>query len=210
MWLTRAKDLATEEKTAQNCLAQQANKRRRQTGAQKKVPDRFLMRRRMQQGPPYKCPVIRETLWDWFVDVRASIATTISPKCVLMKAREIATTVLHEMRRTGQWAKLPNLDAQWRLRWKRDYAVVFRRPNRRYKISKAVLLRRLRSMWLNMIRIRRLAYKLLGKDLADQIYGIDEKPLHFNESGSKNVGTLEILPCRLTRTLVSHDHRHFK
>ena len=52
-------------------------------------------------------------------------------------------------------------------------------------------------MWLNCFRIRRLAQKTIGRDLADSIYGIDEKPLHFNEAGSKNVRTLEIAgaPC---------------
>ncbi len=47
-------------------------------------------------------------------------------------------------------------------------------------------------MWVNSIKVRRLSQKLLGKDLADQMNGIDEKPLHFNESGSKCIRTLEI------------------
>ena len=47
-------------------------------------------------------------------------------------------------------------------------------------------------MWSNNIRVRQLAVRTLGKDLADKIIGIDEKPIHVNESGSKNIGTLEI------------------
>ncbi len=47
-------------------------------------------------------------------------------------------------------------------------------------------------MWVNNIKVRRLAQRLLGTDLAEDMYGIDEKPLHFNESGSKNCRTLEI------------------
>ncbi len=51
---------------------------------------RTLFRRRGNQGAPYKCPVLREKLWDWFVDMRRSIASTISPKFVLLKAKSMA------------------------------------------------------------------------------------------------------------------------
>ena len=47
-------------------------------------------------------------------------------------------------------------------------------------------------MWSNNIRVRQLAVRTLGKDLADKIIGIDEMPVHVNESSSKNIGTLEI------------------
>ena len=80
----------------------------------------------------------------------------------------------------------------WLLRWKRDYGVVFRRPNIRFKCSKGVLIERLRAMWLNVIRVRRLIWHFTGHDVGSRMYGIDEKPIHFNEGGSKLVRTLEI------------------
>jgi hypothetical protein len=114
-----------------------------------------------------------------------------------MKARSFATMVLKAQRKTQCFTEMPKIDKHWLLRWKRDKGVVFRKPNARSKCSKPVLLRRLRAMWLNCIRVRRLAQQTLGRDLADSIYGIDEKPLHFNEAGSKNVRTLELsgAPC---------------
>ena len=51
---------------------------------------------------------------------------------------------------------------------------------------------RLRAMWLNVIRVQRLAQHLVGSDLAKAVYGIDEKPLRLNEGGSKCLRTLEI------------------
>ena len=123
--------------------------------------------------------MIRELLWDWFVDIRRSLATSISPKFVLLKAREIAGKVLVASRAERIFCEIPSLDKHWLLRWKRDYGVVFRKPNCRHKCSKAVLLKRLRAMWLNVIRIRYLAMRTLGKDLSADIYGIDEKPIHF-------------------------------
>ena len=59
-------------------------------------------------------------------------------------------------------------------------------------------------MWLNGMKIRRLAERLLKKDLADQLYSIDEKPLHFNESGSKNARTLAIEGVELVKLKENH------
>ena len=64
--------------------------------------------------------------------------------------------------------------------------------------------RRLRATWINDIKIRRAAELCLGKDLADQIFGLDEKPIHFNESGSKNMSTLEIAGAPVVKLLQNH------
>ena len=53
-------------------------------------------------------------------------------------------------------------------------------------------MRRLRAMWVNVIKVRHLASRLIGDDLSQRIFGIDEKPLHMKEGGLKCVGTLEI------------------
>ena len=96
-----------------------------------KTPDRFLTRSRGLQGAPFKAAVIREYLWDWFVDFRQSIKTTLSPKFVLSRARYFAKIVLAEQSKNRDFTPLPSLDKYWLLRWKRDYGVVFRRPNAR-------------------------------------------------------------------------------
>lgn len=174
------------------------------TNASGAAPTRLLLRRRGRQGPPYKCSLLRELLWDWFVDMRRSFATTISPKFVLMKARQIADCVVEAQRETGIIEAMPTLDRHWLLRWKRDKGVVFRRPNVRFKCSRPVLLARMRAMWVNNIRIRRLAELSFGSDLRDRIFGIDEKPIHFNESGSKVVRTLEIAGAPSVRLKENH------
>ena len=169
-----------------------------------RTPDALLRRARGTQGAPYKCPELRELLWDWFVDIRRSLATIVTPKLVLAKAKELAHQLLKSMRALGHYSALPKLDRHWLLRWKRDFGVVLRRPNLRFKCSKGVLCARLRAMWLNVIRVRHLAVRLLGKGLDDQMWGIDEKPLHFNEAGSKGVGTLEIQGAPAVRLKENH------
>lgn len=63
---------------------------------------------------------------------------------------------------------------------------------------------RLKSMWLNVIKVRYLALRLLGNDLSRRIWGIDEKPIHFNEGGSKGACTLEIAGAPLVRLKQNH------
>ena len=157
-----------------------------------RTPNSKLLRRRVKQGRPHKCPLIGEYLWDWFVDIRASVSAKVSPKFVLMKAKSIASDILKAQVSTGCYTPLPQLDKKWLWSWRRSRGIVFRYPNRRFKASKAKLVSRLRVMWMNVIRIRRLAQHFLGRDICDHIYGIDEKPLHFNENGSKVTRTLEI------------------
>ena len=165
---------------------------RKPTYAAGRCPDKLLCRRRGLQGRPFKSPEIRDLLWEWFVDMRASVAGIISPKMMMMKAKEFCERVLQKQRQSGCFAALPIINRHWLLRFKRDFGIVLRKPNARFKCSRVVLKHRLKCCQLNVFRVRRLAERLLGKDLADQIYGVDEKPLHFNESGSKAVATLEI------------------
>ena len=59
-------------------------------------------------------------------------------------------------------------------------------------------------MWANTFRVRRFAQLVVGNDLSQKIYGIDEKPLHFNEAGSKNVRTLEIAEAPVVKLKENH------
>jgi hypothetical protein len=70
-----------------------AKLRHGRSSAVQKLPNRCLLRSRGRQGK-YKCPLLRELLYDWFVDVRASVATRISPKFMLQKARHFADMIV--------------------------------------------------------------------------------------------------------------------
>lgn len=59
-------------------------------------------------------------------------------------------------------------------------------------------------MWLNNIRVRRLAQKTIGTDLADAIFGIDQKGIHMNEHGSKTAKTLAIKGCKEVPLIADH------
>jgi hypothetical protein len=66
----------------------------------------------------------------------------------------------------GAFEAMPIIDKHWLLRFKLDKNIVFRRPNARFKCSRPVLLARIKAMWCNLLRIRRLAEVLLRHRLA--------------------------------------------
>ena len=68
-------------------------------------------------------------------------------------------------------------------RWRDDYGVSLRVPNARFKVSHGVFQERLRIAWLNVIGVRELCLLEFGYDPI--VEGADQKPMHFNESGSK-------------------------
>lgn len=127
-----------------------------------------------------KMPMLNEYVWDWFVDIKASVASRIHPRLVLSKARATASALIKDMHKkglvkAGKVLDVPVLDSNWLHRWKLKYGVSLLKPNRRYKCSRVKLLSRLRAMWVFNVRVRALALACLGHDLP--IMGCDQKPL---------------------------------
>lgn len=203
-WLSAAVKLANARVAKSGTLHLVGERGGRAATRYTRTPERLLKRQRGMQGRPFKAGLVREGLWDWFCDVRRSVAAPLSPKFVLMKAKQLATQLLQERFALGGIEALPKLDRHWLLRWKRDKGVVFRKPNCRYKASWEVMRVRLRAMWLNTLRVRALADALIGNDLSERIYGVDEKPIHFNEAGSKGIRTLELQGAPEVRLKQNH------
>ena len=150
------------------------------------------MRRRAlgRQGHPFKCPALRERMWDWFVNMRTAYVT-ISPMTVIRQATREASKVVKEMRRTNTFTPMPVLDRKWVRGWRRQYNISLRNPNRKFKVPRAVLVARLRVMWGTNVRVRWLAVFTLGHDLAAM--GLDQKPVYFNEGGHKGQKCLAVV-----------------
>ena len=66
----------------------------------------------------------------------------------------------------------------------------FRKPSKKWNVPRAVLLERLKTTWLNVIRVRHLAVRATGSDLV--MFNFDQSPFHMNEAGSKDQRTLAI------------------
>ena len=107
-----------------------------------------------------------------------------------MQARRFADLCLEQMKEIGVFVQMPIINLCWLNRWKHRHGVVWRRPNVKFKIAWQVLCQRCAATWQNIQRVQLLAKLVLGRELP--VEGIDEKPIHFNEAGSKNQGTLSI------------------
>ena len=101
--------------------------------------------------------VLREALYEWFIDIKGSVLTTISPHCMLRRSRHLAGIILREMAKRGKLITLPIIDARWLRRFLAHYRIVLRQPNRTYKVSRALGDMRCVAEWTNVIKVRRLA-----------------------------------------------------
>ena len=145
-------------------------------------------RRLLYQGRPHKASLVREELWQWFSNVKRSIMSRISPGAVLRKARTLLEVYVAACLREGCRADAPVISYSWLRGWRHEYHVSFRKPNRKWKVPLAVLQERLKTTWLNVIRVRHLAVKTTGSDPV--MFNFDQSPFHMNEAGSREQRTL--------------------
>jgi hypothetical protein len=85
--------------------------------------------------------------------------------------------------KAGKRADAPVIDYGWLRGWRHEYNVSFRKPNKKWKVPRAVLLERLKTTWLNVIRVRHLAVRTTGSDPV--MFNFDQSPFHMNEAGSR-------------------------
>ena len=146
-------------------------------------------KRRKGGGTRYKCAVLWEELWAWYVDRLRTCPGRIGTQLLVDQATVISSDIFDEwrMRSANGHAdsraepKLPVITPGWVDRWRRAYGVTFRTVNLRYKISHSKRLLRLRVFWSNILRVRLLHECLFGRDGVDFVC-MDQKPLYFNSS----------------------------
>ena len=160
-------------------------------GADRCVANANRRRRAGAQGlQKTKAWELREALYDWFVDIRFGVKSRITSGRLLKQGETICARMLRRCHAQGQYPRIPRLTPDWVRRWRRHYGVSLVKPTARYKVSRVRLLARLRVMWLGVLRVRLLALATLKRDL--KAWGIDQKPLHMNEAGSKQLKGLAL------------------
>jgi hypothetical protein len=137
-----------------------------------------------------KAPALRSELFKWFCNIRRHVKGRLPLSVLRLKAQKLREECLREALQAKVKIEVPAITSVWLWRWRREYSVSLRRPNRRWKVPRRVLLARLRIMWRNTIRLRTMALVLLGYDLSAD--GFDQKPFHMNEAGSKEQKTLAL------------------
>lgn len=144
------------------------------------------------QGAPHKALPVREALFQWFVDIRGAVAGRLPHKIVLAQARLLLDKYVSSSLEHGHAPRVPKLNSCWLNRWRTTYGVSFRKPNRRYKMSRKGILQRLEIFWLNNVRVRHFASRMLGVDPGSHVDNADQKGWFMNHQGSKLHGTLAL------------------
>ena len=159
-WLSRCRRAYSRMKADGHAVEDfydQGNGRKRKSSAATQVAPRRLTCFRGARGPVTKCPALGMALWEWFVDIRSSVLTTMTPKYLLLKATAMADTIVAEMAKKGEFIDMPLIDMRWTRRWRAEHGVVLLQPNRRYKVSWAMAAERCKFMWKNNFRVRYVA-----------------------------------------------------
>ena len=68
--------------------------RKRKSEADKSTPQYVMCSLRGRKGAHHHAMVLREALYEWFIDIKVSVRTTISPHFILRQARHMATICL--------------------------------------------------------------------------------------------------------------------
>ena len=153
-------------------------------------------------GRPHMAPALRlELLW-WFCSVRGVVSRT-SPRQLKRKAKFFQRRYAEAAVAKGVPVTLPDITGQWVRRFCWQYRISLRKPNKRWKVSRRVLIQRLRIMWVNVHRARRQIQLCFGYD--PEIWNFDQKPLHRSEVGSKLRGALSFRGVKEVAIKELHD-----
>ena len=82
------------------------------------------------------------------------------------------------------------VDAGWLRGWLAEYRLTSRRPNRKFKVSRVVLLERLKIFWIVTAKLRMLIILTFGYD--PKFRNVDQSPFHGNEAGSAECNTIAL------------------
>ena len=152
----------------------------------------YRSRRRLMgnQGRPERASLVKELLFSWFCMIRRSVRGRIPPKLMLAKASMLMVEYIEEHATRGTRADAGVVNYQWMSRWKFQYGVSLRQPNRKFSVPREIMRERLHLFWTNLFRVRRLMARSLGYEPV--IENFDQSPFHMNEVGSKSTGSLSI------------------
>ena len=123
-----------------------------------------------------------------FCSIRGAVTSRIPLAALSRQALTLREIYVQASLRRGVEVPVPVPSRGWLKGWRKEFGVSLRTPNRRWKISYSTCCERCRITWLNLYKVRRLCQLTFGYD--PLIEGWDQKPFHFNESGSHRKKTL--------------------
>jgi hypothetical protein len=174
----------------------------------------FAKRRRLHglQGRPTMCPELRDALFQWFVDARSSVKGrlwTRTEKAVAAKLRGVIERHCRAVHKAPP--KFPVIDGHWLRGWPDEYGVSFKKPTKKFKVSRTKILARTRVTTLDAYIARYVFQQLYGAERAAMglrpepiMISCDQKGVHYNESECKLCGTLDFIGDEAVELKTNH------
>lgn len=156
------------------------------------------------QGRPLLAVSVREMLFQWFCDIRQSVQGRLPVAVVMAQADLLVSQYTKSMLAAGRVPRAPKITRGWVWSWRKAYGVSFRKPNRRFKLTRKALLVRLKIFWLNNIRVRHFARLTLKVDVGRHVDNCDQKGWYMNHAGAREKGTLSLAGCDVVPLKENH------
>ena len=163
-----------------------------------------LRQRAVGAGRPYRVPLVRQALYEWWSSIRYAIdwkALVHSrrshgkkhlarfPRSLLrLKVQQLQEFLAYSCLVSGNPVQSIKSDSWWFKRWEDEYGLSMRKANRKYQVPRAVLKERLEIFLVSLFSVRLLIFLQYGYD--PLIMNWDQSPFHHNETGSQDKPTL--------------------
>lgn len=151
--------------------------------------DNMRLRRASTGGRPVLEPQLDIRLFDWWIDYRRLTRGRIHCSTILHQATVLLGEFAEEAARQRLPFHPPRLSIRWVQRWRERHSLSLRKPNRRFKVGREELIRRLREFWHTLFRARAFLTRLRG-GREPVLESADQKGFYFNEGGSHSDPTL--------------------
>ena len=140
------------------------------------------------------CAVLREMLATWYNIVRHSVNVKIMcrfpKKVLLVQALKLQQDYYCSCLNNQVEPEHVKVDARWLNGFLAEYRLTSRRPNRKFKVPRAVLAQRLKIWWTVTAKLRKLIMLTFGYE--PKFRNIDQSPFHGNEAGSAESNTISL------------------
>ena len=121
-------------------------------------------------------------LLQWYVDEIEELRSRADSSLLLNQAKIIRDRLLSQ---GYPPAACPKINSDFLRRWRAEYGLCMRATTVRFKVSLAAAIARVRTMMLNILRLRHLWRLCFGGDVPMRWVSFDQKPSWFNNAGLK-------------------------
>ena len=112
-------------------------------------------------GAPKKAIVLKNKLFQYFIDIRSSLKARLPKNIFLAKARSLYTKYCKLQREQGQEPPKRTFSSRWLKDWCKEYQISMKKPNKRFSIKADVRKKRIMIFIKNIWTVRHMFIKLL-------------------------------------------------